>query len=56
MEKEYSKIIEIYELDPAHFLSATVLESVLESSFKKTEIKLILLTNFDMFLMVEKKN
>ena len=46
------KCIEIYELDPAHFLSAPGL--AWEACLKKTEIRLELLTNIDMLLMVEK--
>ena len=44
--------IEIYELDPANFLSAPGLAWRARS--KKTGIKLELLTNVDMLLMVEK--
>ena len=44
--------IEIYELDPAHFLSAPRLEW--ESCLKKMDVKLELLTDVDMLLMVEK--
>ena len=47
-----NKCIEIYELDPAHFLSAPVL--ALQACLKKTEIELKLFTNTDMLLMVEK--
>ena len=46
------KCIEIYELDPAHFLSALGL--AWQACLKKTEIDLELLTNNDMLLMVEK--
>ena len=46
------KCIEIYDLDPAHFLSATGL--AWEASLKKTRIILKLLTDIDMLLMVEK--
>ena len=42
----------IYELDPAHFLSAPGL--VWQVCFKKTEVELELLTDVDMLLMVEK--
>ena len=45
--------IEIYELDPAHFLSAPGL--AWQTFLKKTEVKLELLTNVDMLLMVEKE-
>ena len=43
------KYIEIYGIDPSHFLSAPRL-----AWLKKTEVKLELLTDFDMLLMVEK--
>ena len=45
------KCIEIYELDPAHFLSAPGL--VLQACLKKTSVNLELLTDIDMLLMVE---
>ena len=47
-----NKYIEIYKLDPAHFLSAPGL--AWEASLKKTGVKLELLTDYDMLLMVEK--
>ena len=47
-----NKCIEIYELDPAHFLSAPELEW--QACLKKTGIKLKLQTNIDMLMMVEK--
>ena len=47
-----NKCIEMYELDPAHFLSAPGL--AWKACLKKTEVKLELLTNVDMLLMVEK--
>ena len=47
-----NKCIEIYELDPAHFLSATGLAR--QACLKKTEVRLELLTENDMLLMVEK--
>ena len=47
-----NKCIEIYELDPAHFLSAPGL--AWQACLKKTEVKLELLTDIDMLLMVEK--
>ena len=40
-----NKCIEIYELDAAHFLSAPGL--AWQACFKKTEIKLKLLTDYD---------
>ena len=47
-----NKCIDIYELDPTHFLSAPGL--AWQTCFKKTEVKLELLTDVDMLLMVEK--
>ena len=47
-----NKCIEIYELDPAHFLSAP--RFAWQACLKKTEVKLELLTNNDMFLMIKK--
>ena len=47
-----NKCIEIYELDPAHFLSPPRL--AWQACFKKSEVELELLTNIDMLLMVEK--
>ena len=47
-----NKCIEIYELDPAHFLSAPGL--AWQACLKKTGIRLELLTDIDMLLMVEK--
>ena len=44
--------IEIYELDPTHFLSAPGL--AWQECLKKTDVKLELLTDVDMLLMVEK--
>ena len=44
--------IEIYELDPAHFLSALGL--AWQACLNKTEEELELLTHVDMLLMVEK--
>ena len=43
---------EIYELDPAKFLSAPGL--AWQAALKKTKVKLDLLTDTDMLLMVEK--
>ena len=45
--------IEIYGLDPAHFLSATGLGW--QACLKKTGVNLELLTDIDMVLMVEEK-
>ena len=47
-----NKCIEIYELEPAHFLSVPGL--AWEASLKKTWTKLELLTNIDMLLMIVK--
>ena len=44
--------MEIYELDPAYFLSAPGL--ALQACLKKTRVELELLTNNDMLLMFEK--
>ena len=44
--------IKIYRLDPAHFLFAPGL--IWQACFKKTKVKLELLTDIDMLLMVEK--
>ena len=46
------KCIKIYEIDPAHFVSAPGL--AWQASLKKTEVKLELITDYDMFMMVEK--
>ena len=47
-----NKCIEIYELDPAQFLSATGL--AWQACLKRTGIKLELLTDIEMLLMIEK--
>ena len=52
LENFRNKYIEIYELDPAHFLSASGL--TWQACLKKTEVRLELLTDVDMLLMVEK--
>ena len=44
--------IKVYELHPAHFLSAPGL--AWQAFLKKTEVELELLTNVDMLLMIEK--
>ena len=44
--------LKIFHLDPVKFLSAPGL--AWQAAFKKTEIKLELLTDIDMLLMVEK--
>ena len=46
------KCIEIYKLDPDHFLSAPGL--AWQAWLKKTKVNLELLTDIDMLLMVEK--
>ena len=46
------KCIEIYEVDPAHFLSTPGL--AWQACLKKTKVKLELLTDVDMLLMVER--
>ena len=46
-----SKCLEVYELDPAHFLSLPGL--AWQACLKKTNVKLELLTDYDMLLMVE---
>ena len=45
------KCIKIYELDPAHFLSAPGL--AWQACLKKTEVKLELLTDTDILFMIE---
>ena len=47
-----NKCTEIYELDPAHFLSAPGL--AWQACLKKTRVKLELLTDIDMLLIVKK--
>ena len=47
-----NKCIEIYELDPAHFLSASGL--AWQACLRKTKVELELSTDIDMLLMVEK--
>ena len=48
-----NKCVKIYELYPAHFLSAPAL--AWQACLKKTGIKLELLTDIDMLLMAEKR-
>ena len=45
---------QIYELDPAHFLSAP--ELAWQTCLNKTRVKLELLTDIDMLIIVEKGN
>ena len=47
-----NRFIEIYKLDPAHFLSAP--ELAWQTCLKKTKVELELLTDIDMLLMVKK--
>ena len=47
-----NKCIEIYGLDPAHFLSAAGLKW--QACLEKTEVELELIINIDMLLMIEK--
>ena len=47
-----NKCLEIYELDPIYFLSAPGL--TWQAYLKKTEIKLELITDYDMILMIER--
>ena len=46
-----NRCLEVYELDPAHFLSLPGL--AWQACLKKTNVKLELLTDYDMLLMVE---
>ena len=48
-----NKCLEIYELDPVYFVSAPGL--AWQVCLKKTEVKLELLTDFDMILMIGKR-
>ena len=48
-----NKCIEIYELDPAHFVSAPGL--AWQACLKKTEVELELSNNIDMLLIAEKE-
>ena len=48
-----NKYIEIYQFDPAHFLSAPGL--AWQVCLKKIRVKLELLTDINMLLMVEKE-
>ena len=47
-----NKFMEIYELDPAHFLSAIGL--AWQACLKKTGVELELITNVHMLLMIQK--
>ena len=50
-ERFRDRCIEIYELDPSYFYSAPGL--AWQACFKKTNVKLELLTNYQMLLMIE---
>ena len=52
VENFRNKCIEIYELDPTHFLSAPGL--AWQACLKKTEVKLELITDYLLLMMVEK--
>ena len=52
LENFRNMCIKVYELDPAHFLSAPGL--AWQTCLKKAEVKLELLTDVDMLLMVQK--
>ena len=52
-ENYRSICLEIYELEPARFLTAPGI--VQQAALKMTKVKLNLLTDIDMLLMVEKK-
>ena len=51
-KKFRNKCLEIYGLDPEYFVSTPGL--AWQACLKKTEIKLELLTDYDMILMIEK--
>ena len=51
-EKFRNMCLNIYELDPVYFVSALGL--AWQASFKKIEVKLELITDYDMILMIEK--
>ena len=50
--ENFQKCLEIYELDPAKFLSTPGL--AWQVALKKTKVKLDLLTDIDRLIMVEK--
>ena len=50
--KNLEKCIEIYELDPSYFYSAPGL--AWQACLKKANVKLELLTDYDMLLMIER--
>ena len=47
-----NKCLEIYGLDPIYFLSTP--ELAWQAYLKKTEVKLELITDYDMLLIIEK--
>ena len=51
-ENSRNMCLKIYELDPVYFVSAPGL--AWKTCLKKTEVKLELITNYDMTLMIEK--
>ena len=51
-ENFWNMCLEIYELDPSKFISVPRL--AWQATLKKAKVKLDLLTNIDMFLLVEK--
>ena len=51
-ENSRNMCLKIYELDPVYFVSAPGL--AWKTCLKKTEVKLELITNYDMILMIEK--
>ena len=52
LAKFRNKFLQIFEVDPAKFLSAPGL--AWQAALKKTKVKLDLLTDIDMLLMIEK--
>ena len=52
MFENFRKCLEVYELDPIYFVSAPGL--AWKACFKKTGVKLELITDYDMLLMIEK--
>ena len=52
-ENFWNICLEIYKLDPVYFVSAPGLSW--QACLKNTEVKLELLTDYDMMLMIEKK-
>ena len=52
-ESFHNQCIDIYEVDPTHFLEAPGLP--LEAFQKKTDVEMELLMDVDMLLMVEKR-